>query len=102
VTRISLQILLEQDTEARASAIVRYVGKVSNKEVGQDVFMLQSLGGETAARVTASSRFWAGSAGLVCCADAPTTRNRANNVRNSMYLPPTKQDCTKDSGAILG
>ena len=50
MTRVRLQILLEQGTEGRASAIVRYAGKVSNKEVSQDFFMLQSLGRETIAR----------------------------------------------------
>ena len=50
MTRVRLQILLEQGTEGRASAIVRYARKVPHKEVGQDLFMLQSLGRETVAR----------------------------------------------------
>src|SRR5947208_7533199 len=50
VTRVRLQVLLEQDTEEHASAIKRDILKVSDKEVGQVVFVVQSLGGETAAR----------------------------------------------------
>ena len=50
MTRVRLQILLEQGTEGRASAIVRYARKVPHKEIGQDLFMLQSLGRETVAR----------------------------------------------------
>jgi hypothetical protein len=50
MTCVRLQILLEQGTEGRASAIVRYARKVPHKEVGQDLFMLQSAGRETVAR----------------------------------------------------
>jgi hypothetical protein len=50
MTRVRLQILLEQGTEGRASAIVWYARKVPHKEVGQDLFMLESLGRETVAR----------------------------------------------------
>src|SRR6185312_4694835 len=55
VTRVRLQVRLEQLTEDQASAIERNARKVSEKEVGQVVFVVEPFGGETAAREGAIS-----------------------------------------------
>jgi ClpP class serine protease len=48
--RVRLQVHLKQLTENQASAIKSDVRKISGKQIGQVVFVVQSPGGEATAR----------------------------------------------------
>lgn len=74
VTRVQLQVGLEYGAVNEASAIKCDVRKISDKQVGQIVFVVQSLSSETL-RVRGASPFWDSAAMGADWAHAPATAN---------------------------